>query len=108
MLDGVEVSESKAQKDELILIGNDIQNVSQSGVLPHLSMTYDTAKCSQLPQSRVSAVYGTRIFVNSLTVSTFLIEERLRTEGVGGSALYTVLFLSHSKLPCSMLQYAMP
>ena len=31
MLDGVEVAESKAQKDELILEGNDIDNVSQSG-----------------------------------------------------------------------------
>ncbi|KAF8812544.1 ribosomal protein L6 [Phlegmacium glaucopus] len=30
MLDGVEVTESKAQKDELILEGNDIDNVSQS------------------------------------------------------------------------------
>ncbi len=32
MLDGVVVAESKAQKDELILEGNDIDNVSQSGV----------------------------------------------------------------------------
>ena len=31
MLDGVTISESKAQKDEYILEGNDIQNVSQSG-----------------------------------------------------------------------------
>jgi len=31
MLEGVTVSESKNQKDELILEGADIQNVSQSG-----------------------------------------------------------------------------
>ena len=31
MLDGVTVSESKNQKDELILEGTDVQNVSQSG-----------------------------------------------------------------------------
>jgi large subunit ribosomal protein L9e len=30
MLDGVTIAESKAQKDELILEGNDVQNVSQS------------------------------------------------------------------------------
>jgi large subunit ribosomal protein L9e len=30
MLEGVTVSESKTQKDELILEGNDVQNVSQS------------------------------------------------------------------------------
>lgn len=31
MLDGVTVAESKAQKDELLLTGSDIENVSQSG-----------------------------------------------------------------------------
>lgn len=31
MLEGVKVYESKAQKDELILEGTDVQNVSQSG-----------------------------------------------------------------------------
>jgi hypothetical protein len=31
MLHGVTIKESSAQKDELILEGNDIQNVSQSG-----------------------------------------------------------------------------
>ena len=36
MLDGVEVIESKAQKDELILEGNDIDHVSQSGNSSHV------------------------------------------------------------------------
>ena len=31
MLEGVKIAESKAQKDELILEGTDIENVSQSG-----------------------------------------------------------------------------
>jgi large subunit ribosomal protein L9e len=35
MLEGVEVIESKAQKDELILEGNDIDHVSQSGNSSH-------------------------------------------------------------------------
>jgi large subunit ribosomal protein L9e len=36
MLGDVKVSESKAQKDELILEGADIENVSQSGALESL------------------------------------------------------------------------
>jgi len=35
MLDGVTISESTAVKDELILEGNDINNVSQSGRSSH-------------------------------------------------------------------------
>jgi large subunit ribosomal protein L9e len=31
MLEGVTIEESKTQKDELVLRGNDIDNVSQSG-----------------------------------------------------------------------------
>jgi large subunit ribosomal protein L9e len=31
MLDGVDIEISKNQKDELILTGNDLENVSQSG-----------------------------------------------------------------------------
>ena len=34
MLEGVTISESKTQKDELILEGADVQNVSQSGASP--------------------------------------------------------------------------
>ena len=36
MLEGVTISESKTQKDELILEGADVQNVSQSGAFPNL------------------------------------------------------------------------
>lgn len=35
MLEGVTVSESKTQKDEIILEGNDVQNVSQSAATIH-------------------------------------------------------------------------
>ena len=41
MLDGVIISESKNQKDELILEGNDISNVSQSGT--HFSLFFSVA-----------------------------------------------------------------
>jgi large subunit ribosomal protein L9e len=41
MLEGVTISESKNQKDELILEGNDIQNVSQSGA-PRLIAAHST------------------------------------------------------------------
>ena len=41
MLDGVTVSESKAQKDELILEGIDVQNVSQSGEYAMLGQLAD-------------------------------------------------------------------
>lgn len=36
MLNGVTIAESKNQKDELVLEGNDIDNVSQSGILTPL------------------------------------------------------------------------
>lgn len=42
MLGGVTIAESKAQKDELILEGNDIDNVSQSGM----------CLCTKYPPSR--------------------------------------------------------
>lgn len=46
MLDGVTVAESKAQKDELVLVGNDIQNVSQSGMF----MLHTVCElCSSIP-----------------------------------------------------------
>jgi large subunit ribosomal protein L9e len=40
MLDGVVIAESKAQKDELILEGNDVQNVSQSGMCLPILLVY--------------------------------------------------------------------
>ena len=39
MLDGVTVAESKAQKDEIVLEGNDVQNVSQSGMSLNMCMS---------------------------------------------------------------------
>jgi hypothetical protein len=42
MLEGVTVSESTAQKDELILVGNDIDHVSQSGQSSQKSISFFT------------------------------------------------------------------
>lgn len=49
MLDGVTVSESKANKDELVLEGNDVNNVSQSAASIHgvcLVKNKDIRKCA--------------------------------------------------------------
>jgi len=58
MLGDVKISESKAQKDELILEGADIENVSQSGALVEL------VTCDIIPED-LPAAYGTKTFANS-------------------------------------------
>jgi hypothetical protein len=69
MLNGVTVEESKAQKDELILIGNDIDMVSQSGAhRPHSrGSIFDSFAIPQLHLFRAHAEYETRISGNSWT-----------------------------------------
>lgn len=71
MLEGVTVSESKSQKDELILEGSDVQNVSQSGrhnILDHTAFGLTVIK---LRPSKECVGYGTKISENSWMVSTF-------------------------------------
>lgn len=69
MLEGVTISESKAQKDELILEGNDIDNVSQSGESCLRFRSEPSLTPCKLPPFRVAAVFVTKISVNSWTVS---------------------------------------
>ena len=71
MLEGVTIYESKAQKDELILEGTDVQNVSQSGkhLLPEATRSSHLTP-GQLPLSTAFAGYETRISGNSWMVST--------------------------------------
>jgi hypothetical protein len=72
MLTGVTVAESTAQKDELILEGNDIDMVSQSGA--HSNVLFHAARVltcrAQLHRSTVLAWSATRTSGDSSTGST--------------------------------------
>jgi large subunit ribosomal protein L9e len=54
MLEGVTIYESKNQKDELVLEGTDILNVSQSGTLP---LTYRIG-ASELTYFSAASIHG--------------------------------------------------
>lgn len=72
MLDGVKISESSAQKDELILQGNDINNVSQSGRFRGRLSRIRSVNISHLQPlpSRTAASSDTRTSGSSWTAST--------------------------------------
>ena len=78
MLEGVKIAESKAQKDELILEGTDVQNVSQSGAqLSQFKISFFFSLRTSLlsfflqpPLSKVFAESETRISESSWTAST--------------------------------------
>lgn len=75
MLEGVEVSESKNQKDELILEGNDIDHVSQSGTRALVTILSPLILFQPL-LSKVFAAFATRIFGNSWMVFMYPIGVR--------------------------------
>ena len=84
MLDGVTVSESKAQKDELILEGSDVQNVSQSGASVSYWRVTIVLTYSQLHPSRAFVEYETRTFASFWMGYMFLIRQRwFRTDLIG-------------------------
>lgn len=111
MLEGVKISESKAQKDELILEGTDVQNVSQSGAqLSQFKISFFFSLRTSLlsfflqpPLSKVFAESETRISESSWTVSTYQSGARLsrsREEALGVCFYFTV-FCTHA----SHMQY---
>jgi|SRR6267142_1387919 len=72
MLGGVTVIESKAQKDELILEGNDVENVSQSGAFVGYWRVMLILRSSQPHPSRAYVEYERRTSASSWTGYTFL------------------------------------